>query len=106
MKVHALDDLHPLPFERAECSTPAPHPFVQVMGMPGMVLTVAESLRLSTPMTFDALTFVILRKLSAAKRKLKVWQGEWGVGCPSPGKVLLCIHWVGVGVPLNWHHTP
>lgn len=48
----------------------------QVMGMPGMVLTVAESLRLSTPMTFDALTFVILRKLSAAKRKLKVGRGE------------------------------
>lgn len=40
--------------------------------MPGMVLTVAESLKLATPMTFDALTFVIIRKFSSATRKLKV----------------------------------
>lgn len=40
--------------------------------MPGMVLTVAESLKLATPMTFDALTFVIMRKLSSVRHKLKV----------------------------------
>lgn len=43
----------------------------QVMGMPGMVVSISESLKYLTPFTFDAMTFTILRQLSSGKRKLK-----------------------------------
>ena len=43
----------------------------QVMGMPGMVLSISESLKYLTPLTFDVLTFTILKQLSSGKRKLK-----------------------------------
>lgn len=43
----------------------------QVMGMPGMVASVSESLRYLTSMTFDVLTFTIVKQLSCGKRKLK-----------------------------------
>eukprot|EP00890_Picochlorum_soloecismus_P005818 jgi/Picsp_1/6237/NSC_03591-R1_tho complex subunit 2 len=43
----------------------------QVMGMPGMVLSIAESLKYLSPLTFDVMTFMILKQLSCGKRKLK-----------------------------------
>jgi THO complex subunit 2 len=43
----------------------------QVMGMPGMVASISESLRYLTSMTFDVLTFTIVKQLSCGKRKLK-----------------------------------
>ena len=43
----------------------------QVMGMPGMVASISESLKYLTPMTFDVLTFSIIKQLSSGKRKLK-----------------------------------
>ena len=43
----------------------------QVMGMPGMVASISESLKYLTPMAFDVLTFSIVRQLSSGKRKLK-----------------------------------
>lgn len=43
----------------------------QVMGMPGMVVSISESLKYLTPFTFDAMTFTILKQLSSGKRKLK-----------------------------------
>ena len=43
----------------------------QVMGMPGMVVSVSESLKYLSPLMFDVLTFSILKQLSSGKRKLK-----------------------------------
>ena len=43
----------------------------QVMGMPGMVASISESLKYLTPMAFDVLTFSIVKQLSSGKRKLK-----------------------------------
>lgn len=43
----------------------------QVMGMPGMVLSISESLKYLSPLTFDVMTFMILKQLSCGKRKLK-----------------------------------
>lgn len=43
----------------------------QVMGMPGMVASISESLRYLTSLTFDVLTFTIVKQLSCGKRKLK-----------------------------------
>lgn len=43
----------------------------QVMGMPGMVVSIAESLKFLTPVAFDVLTFAIVRQLASSKRKLK-----------------------------------
>lgn len=43
----------------------------QVMGMPGMVASIIESLKYLTPMAFDVMTFAILQQLASSKRKLK-----------------------------------
>ena len=43
----------------------------QVMGMPGMVASISESLKYLTPMAFDVLTYSIVKQLSCGKRKLK-----------------------------------
>lgn len=54
-------------------------PRLQVMGMPGMVASVAESLRYITPMAVDVMLFVILRQLASPKKKLKV--GDESFAC-------------------------
>ncbi|KAL4451471.1 hypothetical protein ABPG75_007133 [Micractinium tetrahymenae] len=43
----------------------------QVMGMPGMVTSIVESLKYLTPMAFDVMTFAVLRQLASPKKKLK-----------------------------------
>lgn len=43
----------------------------QVMGMPGMVLSISEALKYLTPLTFDVMTYSILKQLATGKKKLK-----------------------------------
>ncbi|GAB4813521.1 hypothetical protein N2152v2_000567, partial [Parachlorella kessleri] len=43
----------------------------QVMGMPGMVGSIVESLRYITPMAADVMVFAILKQLASPKKKLK-----------------------------------
>lgn len=43
----------------------------QVMGMPGMVASIVESLKYLTPMAFDVLTFAILKQFASPRKKLK-----------------------------------
>ena len=43
----------------------------QVMGMPGMVLSISQALNYLTPMAFDVLTFCVIKKLASSNRKLK-----------------------------------
>lgn len=43
----------------------------QVMGMPGMVISIHEALNFLTPLAFDVATFAIIRELASGKRKLK-----------------------------------
>jgi THO complex subunit 2 len=75
----------------------------QVMGMPGMVLSIAESLKYLSPLTFDVMTFMILKQLSCGKRKLKedgVNLEEWfqwlasftGLICRNQ-RYVACPHW-------------
>ena len=45
---------------------------LQVMGMPGMVISTVESLVFLTPMAYDVMTFAILKQLASPKKKLKV----------------------------------
>ena len=59
------------------CLTARPPP--QVMGMPGMVTSIVESLKYITPMAFDVMTFAVLKQLASPKKKLKVG------GLPAPG---------------------
>lgn len=47
-------------------------PVAQVMGMPGMVTSIVESLKYLTPMAFDVMTFAVLKQLASPKKKLKV----------------------------------
>ena len=51
---------------------------MQVMGMPGMVTSVAESLRYITPMAVDVMVFAVLKQLGSPKKKLKAREGEGG----------------------------
>jgi hypothetical protein len=44
----------------------------QVMGMPGMVTSIVESLKYLTPMAFDVMTYAVLKQLASPKKKLKV----------------------------------
>lgn len=59
-------------------SSPLPHH--QVMGMPGMVTSIVESLKYLTPMAFDVMTFAILKQLASPKKKLKARRAGRG-GC-------------------------
>ena len=43
----------------------------QVMGMPGMVLSISQALKFLTPLAFDVITFCIIRRLASPGRKLK-----------------------------------
>jgi hypothetical protein len=45
---------------------------LQVMGMPGMVTSIVESLKYLTPFAFDVLTFGVLKQLASPKKKVKV----------------------------------
>ena len=68
---HTHSILHPppvtptsLPPHPPPVAPTSPHPCCrQVMGMPGMVTSIVESLKYLTPMAFDVMTFVILRQV-------------------------------------------
>lgn len=57
-----------------------PPPTPQVMGMPGMVTSIVESLKYLTPMAFDVMTFAVLKQLASPKKKLKVSRAGGGPG--------------------------
>ena len=70
---------------------PSP-PIPQVMGMPGMVTSIVESLKYLTPCAFDVMTYAILKQLASPKKKLKVRRG------PVCGGARACAAWSG----WNW----
>lgn len=75
-KKEARATMKPLGRMLAKIAHAAPLPVAeqlirQVMGLPGMVTSVIEALGFLTPMTFDIMTFAILKTFASSRRKLK-----------------------------------
>ena len=66
--------------QRTPVPTPPFHTHMplQVMGMPGMVSSIVESLKFLTPRAFDIMSFAVLTQLASPKKTLTV--GGRGVG--------------------------